>query len=309
MRKEIREVDKEKGIVQVTIADERWYLKPYFSETSGIPQYKGVPSVTWIAGSYPKGIGFYKWLAEKGWDEAESIKTAAGDKGSKVHLAIGNILAGIEVKIDSKFLNKSSGQEEELTLEECDCLLSFINWKKTIEEEYTLKTIISETAVFSDIYNYAGTVDWIIELTHKETGEVTYWIIDFKTGQYIWKEYELQISAYRKTIENSENVFPEMKDVSNIKTAILQLGYRKNKAGYKFTILEDKFDLFLTAQKIWHEEHGGEQPSKKDYPLVISPAIKVEEVVFETVENPKAEENFEKPVVEQSQKRARKRDA
>ena len=33
-----------------------------------------------IAGHYPKGIAFYKWLAEKGWDESQALKSAAGDK-------------------------------------------------------------------------------------------------------------------------------------------------------------------------------------------------------------------------------------
>jgi hypothetical protein len=42
-----------------------------------------VPSVTWISGFWPKGIGFYKWLADKGWDEAEAAKQAAGDKNEK----------------------------------------------------------------------------------------------------------------------------------------------------------------------------------------------------------------------------------
>lgn len=313
MRKEIREVDEKRGLIQVTIADERWYLKGILNEVTGIPEYTGVPSVTWIAGSYPKGLGFYKWLADKGWDEAESIKNAAGEKGSKVHLAIGSILAGLEVRIDSKFLNKSTGNEEELTLEECDCLISFINWKKSIEEEYVLKSIVSETTVFSDKYSYAGTVDWIIELIHKQTGVVSYWIIDFKTGQYIWKEYELQISAYKRTVENGENNFPEIKDVSNIKIAILQLGYRKNKNGYKFTEMTDKFDLFLTAQKIWKEEHGEEQPNKKDYPIILSPALKPESISFgEGVDIP-VEEIFEaveeeKNAVESKPKKSKKKD-
>src|SRR3990167_10405660 len=111
MKKIIRETDEKRGLVQVTIADERWYLKPIDNPLTGIPEYKAVPSSTWIADSYPKGIFFYKWLADKGWDEAEAIKSAAGDKGSKVHMAIEAILRGEEVRIDSKFMNKSSWQE------------------------------------------------------------------------------------------------------------------------------------------------------------------------------------------------------
>ena len=270
MKKIIREVDEKKQIVQVTIADERWYLKPAKDE-EGLPYIKGVPSVTWISSSYPKGIAFYKWLADKGWDEAEAIKQAAGTKGSKVHLAIANILSGEEVRIDSKFENKETGQMEELTLEECDCILSFKAWFEAVKP----KVIAWESAIFSDQYNYAGTIDLICEID----GE--YWVVDFKTGQYIWPEYELQVSAYRRAIENGENTFTEIKDYSKIKTAILQIGYRRNKNAYKFTEVEDKFALFQAAQVIWKNEHGDETPDYKTYPVVLSPALKPKDVVAE----------------------------
>src|SRR5258706_2252693 len=102
MKKVIREVDEKRGIVQITVADERWYMKPVPNPETGIPEYTAVPSVTWIAGHWPKGVGFYKWLADKGWDEAEAVKHAAGDKGSRVHMAIEMILKGEEFRMDTK---------------------------------------------------------------------------------------------------------------------------------------------------------------------------------------------------------------
>ncbi|MEK7180113.1 MAG: hypothetical protein AAB706_01445 [Patescibacteria group bacterium] len=279
MKKEIRNVDEKRGIVQVTIADERWYLRDSKDEITGLPIIQHVPSVTWISGSYPKGIPFYKWLAEKGWDESEAIKQAAGNKGSKIHLAIGDILSGKEVRIDSKYINKGTGQEEELTLEECDAILSFKSWFDSVKP----KTITWEYTVFSNKYGYAGTVDYICEIE----GEV--WIVDFKTGQYIWPEYELQISAYKQTIANAENHIQNL-DVSGIKLAVLQLGYRRNKNMYKFTEIDDKFKLFLAARQIWENEHGEEKPSKKDYPIILSPALVTEDIVFESSKDEKKEE-------------------
>ena len=275
MKKIIKEVDDKKGIVQVTIADERWYLRPA-KDAEGKPIIQSVPSVTWISGCYPKGIAFYKWLADKGWDESESIKQAAGNKGSKVHLAIADILQGKEVRIDSKYLNKASDTLEELTLEECDCILSFLSWKESVKP----KVIAWETVVFSEQHNFAGTVDFICEINDE------YWIIDFKTSQYIWAEYELQISAYRKAIENGENNFPQV-DPSKIKTAILQLGYRRNKNNYKFTEIENKFELFKAAQTIWKNEHSEEVPNKKDYPIILSPATSAEQVIENVEKNEK----------------------
>jgi hypothetical protein len=45
------------------------------------------------------------------------------------------VLRGEEVRIDSKFLNRSSEQLEELTLEECDAILSFVNWRNEAKPE------------------------------------------------------------------------------------------------------------------------------------------------------------------------------
>lgn len=280
MQKIIKKVDEEKGIHQITILDERWYSKEVKNGTTGVPEIKFVPSVTWITQSYPKGVGYYKWLAEHGWDEAESIKTQAGDKGTKVHLAIEDIMQGKEVRIDSTYLNKSLGEQQELTLEECDAILSFLAWKKEKQEEgYIIETLTFEKTVFSDNYGYAGTIDWIVKLTHKLTPkESEYWIIDFKTSQQVWPSHELQLNAYKRTLENGENIVIDL-DVTNLRMAILQVGYRKNKAGWKFTEIENDFDMFLTAQKIWKKEHGDATPKKKDYPIILSPAITVEEVI------------------------------
>ena len=310
MQKIIKEVDEKRGIVQVTIADERFYFKDGKDPETHNPIMVAVPSVTWIAGHYPKGIHFYKWLAEKGWDEAEALKQAAGDKGSKVHLAISAILSGEEVRIDSKFANKSKSTEEvpvfeELSFEEVECILSFVNWKKEVEQDYVLESLAWDIVVFSEIHNYAGSVDWVMRLTPKEGGKnplkltgPTIFVVDFKTSQYVWTEYELQVSAYRKAIENGENpILVEAKtlDVSNMKTAILQLGYRKNKNRYKWTEIEDAFEMFLTARKIWHNENKDVSPRKVDLPIVLSPAVKVEEALAESAPKEVPEESVDAP--------------
>ena len=246
MKKEIRVVNKDKKIIQVTTVDERWYIKEGEDATTGLPAHVYAPSVTWIADSYPKGIGYFKWLANKGWDEAEAIKVAAGDKGSKVHQAIDDLINGKEVTISSKYKNKKN-EEEELTLEEYDCILSFIDWYK----EFKPEMIMNEFVIWNDKYNYAGTVDLLCKINSD------LYLVDFKTSQYIWPSHELQISAYKQSVDG------------NPKLAILQLGYKRNKKQYKFTEIEDKFDLFLAARKIWESENNNKQPKQKDYPLSV----------------------------------------
>jgi len=283
MKKEIRVTDVKRGIVQCTIADERWYMRERENTETKLPEFQAVPSVTWIAGHYPKGIGFYKWLAEKGWDESQAIKQAAGDKGSKVHEAISAILNGDEVRIDSKFVTRSTGYEEELTLEEVDCIKSFVDWRATLE---SFEPLAWDVTVYSDIHGYAGSVDLIAKVNG-----VPY-IIDFKTSQEVWSEYELQVSAYRMALENGENMIygrnengtdtNTVLDLSGLKMGILQIGYRKNKAGWKWNEIEDKFPLFLAAKQIWQNESATQQPKKRDYPIVISPGKSKE--VFELAE-------------------------
>lgn len=270
MKKEIREVDKKQGIVQITTFDERWYVKSITDKKTGLPEHKFVPSVTWIAGFYPKGIPFYKWLAQKGWDEAEAIKQAAGDKGSKVHQAIADLIDDKEVKMDAKYPNPTTGQEEELKVEEYEAIMSFTNWFNLINPE----VIARENVVFNENQDYAGTIDLLCRID----GDL--WIIDFKTGQYIWPEYEIQISAYKEAVLNSK--IEGIEKDKEINLAILQIGYRRNKNAYKFSEIEDKFKLFLSAKEIWQNEVKGIEPKQKDYPLSLILNKKVEDKKVKT---------------------------
>jgi hypothetical protein len=292
MRKYVREVDEERGIVQITCADTRWYMKPGVNQVTGIPEYIPVPSVTWVAGYYPKNEHFWKWVASKGWDEAEIVKVAAGDKGSRVHLAIEKILKGEEFRIDTKVADKSRSSEgeayeTELTYEELVCVQSFLAWFNEVKPE----TIATERTVFSEIHGYAGTVDYICRI------DGVPYIIDFKTSKQVWREYELQVSAYRVAVENGENPVLDQAgnvvDLSGLKTAILQVGYDRNKAGWKFTEVEDAFDLFKVAQQIWKREIGDNTPgfTKRDFPIVLSPArsnktVEIEGQKFELAHEP-----------------------
>src|SRR5207253_4465534 len=137
------------------------------------------------------------------------------------------------------------------------------------------ESIAWDITVFSEKYGYAGTIDYICKIDGKT------FIIDFKTSQQVWPEYELQVSAYKQPIAFSECFIDGIEEVSDIKLAVLQIGYRKNKAGYKWNEIEDKFPLFLAARQIWQAETEGQQPKKRDYPIVLSPAITVEEALEE----------------------------
>lgn len=265
MKKEIKLIDKEKKVVRITTLNERWYAKPSTDSKTGLPIFEYFPSSTLIASYYPKGIFFYKWLAEKGWDEAEAIKNAAGDKGSKVHIACGHIDEGLEIDIEkSKYLNNSTEQMEELSQEELDCILSYV---KFIDD---LKPVLLANEITSFGKFYAGTADKIFAVPNSVYPDVRQiWIVDLKTSKSIWEEYKLQISSYSHMDIDYKKLGITDVEWENRKLAILQVGYTRNKDGYKFTEIDDKFDLFEMAYKIFLNENPDSKPQQKDYPLII----------------------------------------
>jgi hypothetical protein len=257
MKIQLRKVDEEKGIMQLTTLDERWYFEEVLNKKEKKTEITFYPSSSWICGFYPKGVAFYKWLAEKGWDEAETIKKSAGDKGSKVHKAIEDLIKGKEVSINDKYYNETLDCEEELTPEEWICLMSFAKWVNDVKPKF----ILTEQSAINKKIGYGGTIDCVCDIN----GQI--YLIDFKTSQYIWKEYELQISSYKELlpyIDKTKDI-----DLSVVKLAILQVGYNRNKNEYKFTEIDDKFDLFLNAKAIWNEEVSNKEPKQRDFPLKI----------------------------------------
>jgi hypothetical protein len=111
--------------------------------------------------------------------------------------------------------------------------------------------------------DYAGTLDRIYEI------EGRIWIVDLKTSQQVWEEHKLQISAYSHADIDFVKLGISQEKWDKRGLAVLQLGYRLNKAGFKFTEIEDKYNLFRMARAIWDNENPEAKPKQKDYPLTI----------------------------------------
>lgn len=235
MKIESRVVDQERGIVQITSSDSRWYQV-------GEIFY---PSVTWICHvGLPKGVGYERWLAEKGMDEAEAVKQAAADKGSKVHQAISDILNGKTIKMDDKY--SSDGKEpEELSVAEWEAIMSFASWVNETQPE-VLKV---DYTLVNEKEGYAGTIDFKCKIDGKV------WIVDIKTSKDVYLSHEAQISAYKEADPECEAI------------AILQVGYARNKNKYKFTEIEPCYPIFKAAKDIWEKETSRKQPLQREYPL------------------------------------------
>lgn len=258
MHKEIKVVDKEKGIVRCTTMNERWYAIPSENNVTGLPDYQYVPSSTWIAGYYPKGIHYYKWLAEHGWDESQAIMKSKGNKGSKVHKACEILENQGSLSIETLFKNEDTEMMEGLEMEEIDCIMSFARWHDAVKPE----CLANEMTVFGEFY--AGTLDRIYRIDGKV------FIVDLKTSANIWTEHLLQISSYSHANIDYKKLGITETEWKERGVATLQLGYRLNKNRYKFTEQADKMDLFKVAYKIWQNENGESKPKEIEIPLVIT---------------------------------------
>ena len=252
MIKEFRIVNEEKRTVQVTTPDERWYCKQMDDKETGLPVIVWKPSITFITSSYPKGIGYIKWVADRGYDKAEEIKIEAGDRGTIVHHAIEKLITEGKLKMDDKIKDRE-GVEREMTPDEYYCVMTFAQWYETNGKP---KTIAVERTVESEKYGYAGTLDYLFELNGENV------LVDIKSNKYIFPSHELQVSALKQACAEEE--------LKVDKIAILQVGYLANKSQhYKFTEIEDQFSLFLATKEIWAKEHGKDKPLQRNYPLQI----------------------------------------
>ncbi len=243
------------AVMQMTFDNERYY------HITGKNLDVYLPSVTWINESYPKGLGFYKWLAGKGWDEATATKEAAGDRGSKVHNAIQDLLNGAEIKYGDAYWNETKQANESFTLEEWKCLIAFQRF--WLDHNPTI--VATERVCYSLKYGYAGTIDALLMIDDQLV------VVDWKTSAAIYPSYLMQIAAYMV----AEHETGEHKPVA---TAIVRLG-TKHKKGYELQIFDtdqskQNFKGFLHVKEIWAIENGNKKPETVTLPAVISLDLK-----------------------------------
>lgn len=253
--------------MQVTTDDERFYIRESKDPVTGLPCHIYLPSATWICGYTPKGIGYYKWLSEHGWDESQAIMRDRGKYGSRVHNAIEMLLNGEDVKYDDDFADPYApeGQAAEhmapLTFEEYHAVWTFEQWWKEYTASHTVEILATETTIWNEALGFAGTIDFVAKVDGVHT------VFDWKTSKNVFNSHVAQISAYR------EHMIGELK-TDQINVAILQIGYPHNKRGYKLNELDPHFEWFEAAKTFWAAENDGSKPFQKDYPLALSLAVK-----------------------------------
>ena len=230
------------GIIQINLDKERWYKVE--NEDTGFVDY--YPSVTWILEYYPKGIGFKKYLMNLA-DEAQgkAILEAAGDRGSKVHWGIEQLLR----RETLHFTDIPFGYTEQFNANEWKYILTFMNWY----DKYKPITIGIEDNIIEPNIGFGGTADYICRIN-----DLVY-LVDWKTSAHIYDTHKIQAAAYA-------HGYPSPID----KVMIVKLGH-PYKDGYQiweedFDNLKEYYELFKATYKIWEHENKNIVPRFMECP-------------------------------------------
>lgn len=238
---------------RITFLDARGY----YSESGEF-----YPSVTTVLSSYPKGYGYYEWLKTNGSD-SDTILEEAGKRGTAVHNLTEHYDNGLEVSL----LNEDGFPA--YAMAEWSMLEKYIEFRS----RFKFEVLHNEMNMVSSKYKLGGTLDRVIELNGK-----TY-ILDIKTSNNIWKQYYIQLAAYKKMFEELTG-----KQIDGIAILWLNAKTRSNgKAGsmqgvgYQLLteddpeVIEKYWKLFQATYTLWKEENGEIEPKEHTYQLRHTP--------------------------------------
>jgi len=232
----------------IELFDERWYQIPKDG------QILDVAGVTTFLEVYPKGYAFRQWLKSVGFNAEEILRTA-GEFGSRFHDLIQRTLKGETVTYD-----------EHKDIELWKRFMVWVDFWKDLNKKYKVNYEPNwiETIIYNiDNIPYAGRRDFRMKVDDKNI------IIDWKSGNYIGEEANLQLAAY--------SIAEEKMIQENIDEAWICWFPAKapNKAKYRVIKrtreqLKIDFEDFVHVQKIWMREHATETPRYKTVPLTVN---------------------------------------
>lgn len=231
---------------QLTLLDARFYTTP---------EEGWVPSVTTILEAYPKDAHFFEWLKENG-EESDTIRDAAGRRGSNVHQMTEEYDAGVEVSL------LSHDGKINFSLQEWSMFERYVDFTN----RYTPTILQTEQNYVSQSLGYAGTVDRIIELQGEKV------LLDIKTSNAIHQTYWLQLAAYRELIRANADIHVDRVGILwlNAKTRTLGRGGNVQGIGWQLVTKADSyddFDLFKHTHKLWLAQNKDITPRKLTYSL------------------------------------------
>lgn len=248
-----------------------------------------LPAVNHILSlGFPKGIGLINWIKRMSEEEADRILRSAGERGSKVHEAIRQLIQGTSVMYGKDIFKNEDGSFSPLTIDEWDYLLSWVAWA----EAFKPQALKHETAVWNKKEGYAGTVDFIGTLTIDgstklfidgrniqavglgEKPKTISVLLDWKTSSAIHNDYKLQTAAYAACMKQ--------KPTQQFYTGVVRLGTKHQNGGFEMHLWSrtqtlEHYKLFLQAKNTFKFLQGNKtwQPEIEEIPLQLQVSIPI----------------------------------
>lgn len=186
-------------LYQVNARGTRYY---YRYDESGNAEF--FPSVTTVLGAtVPMEPHLIKWIANKGYDEAERFKGERAAYGTFMHAQFAELLINRRYDLDALIGRLSAYIEREGL--PADFILNAEELKRDILSfaqfviDYDVRPLAVEVALCHPEAGIAGMIDCVCRMRER-IGSDTYItaIVDFKSGRKgFYKEHELQLHMYR----------------------------------------------------------------------------------------------------------------
>lgn len=228
---------------------------------------------------YAKSEYFYTWLKNTTAEEAERRLKNGGEEGTRTHIAIRDLAAGLKVTMSTRIYDDRTGKQEMLTNDEWDNLEAYTQFVK----DYKQELVGEEKAVYSLKHEYAGTFDRLCVITvpegdkkfpKKAHGKKVLVLLDWKTSGGIWDEYHAQLAAYWQSIKEHGHYkrFTDFyKANGGCYGMIVRLGTR-HKCGYEVQVfteddMKTNFIHFSNAQNIADKYEPEFNPEVREIPM------------------------------------------
>lgn len=231
------------------------------------------PSVTTILSAYPKPY-LAEWRGNLGNEEANKQAREAADKGSFVHNAFHQaITRGTPIKWHTA---STADPYRDIVVDEQFAFMSLYKlqqWFEIVKPEI----ILTEQQVFSDKFEFAGTVDLLLKIkggVYQVNGSTPLkltegiYIADIKTGKYVGEEAKLQLAAYARAL-NENN--PDL-DILGGLILHTQSQNRKGIQGMGTTLIHDldvKFYDFIKVHELW-KLYNTTRPEPLELPAILN---------------------------------------
>ena len=243
-----------------------WFDQHYYRIGS-----RFLPSVTTVLGASPKWY-LGNWRGDVGNAEADRIMKEAQIHGSNVHWYLNHLLNGGSLVFNKETVEKGFiNVKDQFEFLHIYKVVQFLNIVKP-------KILMSEEILWSDKYEFAGTMDLLMDVEEGEYPvngakpiflEGGIYVADLKTGKSIGNEAFWQTSAYAEALKEHTGL-----QVAGTMILHTQSGNAKGIEGFGVKVRNSEevsldFENFLKVYEVWKIAPNPTKPKIFQMPLLL----------------------------------------